>query len=273
MEHIWIRPVQNLEMNVYQYGVEACAPSHSYGPAMRDHFLLHFVTAGKGVFATEEREYSLTAGTGFLISPDKMTAYRADSAEPWSYAWIGFQGGNAAGLLSELSVTPERPVFRFSNTEEITRIFETALAVRSKGVHAQLALTSVLFSLLSKIEPSEARAAGHAYRLFYSGREYAERAALYMDQLYASHITVAGLAERLGLNRTYFSSLFRRHMGVSPQEYLLRVRMEKAAVALESSHMSVSDVGRTVGYEDPLLFSRVFKKHFGLSPREYRKNI
>ncbi len=271
MQHIWIHPVENLEMNVYQYGSEECVAGHSFGPAVRDHFLLHFVISGRGVYATENREYSLQRGMGFLISPDKMTAYRADSGDPWSYLWIGFAGGNAAALLSELSLSPDSPIFRFADIGEIKRIFSDVLSVKRGGMHAQLELTAGLFRLLSRVEAVSLPAEGSAYRLFYSGKDYAESAVQYMQQLYASHITVSGVAEHLGLNRTYFSSLFRRHMGMSPQEYLLKIRVEKAALFLRDRRMSISDVARTVGYEDPLLFSRIFKKYYGVSPREYRK--
>ena len=47
-------------------GVEACAPGHSFGPAVREYFLLHYVVRGKGIFRRGKREYTLQAGEIFV---------------------------------------------------------------------------------------------------------------------------------------------------------------------------------------------------------------
>ena len=270
-EHIWRVPIKTLGTSVYQYGEEACEGGHSFGPAVRDHFLLHFVTGGKGVFATEDKEYTVSAGEGFLISPDKVTAYRADAAEPWHYFWIGFSGESADLLLKEIGLSAATPVFSFHDTAALKSIFDRVHFLPEDSVKAQLALVSVLYALLSGIEAKREKSERGAYRLFHTGKEYADMAALYLEQRYASHVTVSALSAHLGLHRSYFSTLFKKHYGVSPQEYLIRVRMEKACLLLDGGTISVSDIARTVGYEDPLLFSRLFRKTVGLSPSEYKK--
>lgn len=268
-EHIWRLPIKNIGTSVYQYGEEACEGGHSFGPAVRDHFLLHFVTEGRGIFATEDKEYTLSSGEGFLISRDKITAYRADTAEPWHYFWIGFSGENPEGLLGEIGLSPASPVFSFGDTAEMKRIFDRVHFLPEESVKAQLELVSVLYALLSRIEVKEAPSSS-AYRLFHTGKEYADTAALYIEQQYASRVTVGALAAHLGLHRSYFSTLFKKHYGVSPQDYLIRVRIEKAKTLLGENAISVADVARTVGYEDPLLFSRIFRRVCGVSPTEYR---
>ena len=271
-EHIWRLPIKTLGTSVYQYGEEACEGGHAFGPFVRDHFLLHFVTSGKGVFATEDKEYTVGAGEGFLISPDKVTAYRADTVAPWHYFWIGFSGESAEGLLKEIGLSPTTPVFSFHDTAVLKSIFDRVHFLPEDSVKAQLSLVSVLYALLSGIEAKRDKSERGAYRLFHTGKEYADMAALYIEQRYASHITVGALSAHLGLHRSYFSTLFKKHYGVSPQEYLLRVRMERARLLLRGETISVADIARTVGYEDPLLFSRLFHKSVGVSPSEYRKN-
>lgn len=271
-EHIWRIPIKTLGTSVYQYGEEACEGGHAFGPFVRDHFLLHFVTSGKGVFATEDKEYTVSAGEGFFISPDRVTAYRADAAEPWHYFWIGFSGESAEGLLSEIGLSPAAPVFSFGDTARLKAIFDRVHFLPEDSVKAQLSLVSVLYALLAGIEAKREKSVRGAYRLFHTGKEYADMAALYIEQHYASRMTVGALSAHLGLHRSYFSTLFKKHYGVSPQEYFLRIRMEKARLLLDEGSISVADIARTVGYEDPLLFSRLFRKSVGVSPSEYRKN-
>ena len=86
-------------MKVYYCGREDCEKGHFFGPAVRSHQLIHFVLKGKGIYRTEYGEYEIKEGEAFLIRPGEVTYYRADLEEPWSYAWIAFDGDEAEALL------------------------------------------------------------------------------------------------------------------------------------------------------------------------------
>ena len=60
-------------------------------------------------------------------------------------------------------------------------------------------------------------------------------------------------------------------MGCSPQEYLVRLRIDKAKSLLERTDLSINDVANAVGYTDQMAFSKIFKQNCGLSPRSYRE--
>ncbi len=62
-----------------------------------------------------------------------------------------------------------------------------------------------------------------------------------------------------------------KKIGISPQEYLLSLKMEKACNLLTNLQLSIGDVSRQVGYEDQLTFSKIFKKSKGVSPKLYRE--
>lgn len=74
-------------LTIYYCGHEQCSPGHFFGPAVRKHYLLHVVLKGKGIYRTSDREYRIAKGEAFLIKPQEVTYYRADSREPWEYAW------------------------------------------------------------------------------------------------------------------------------------------------------------------------------------------
>ena len=79
------------------------------------------------------------------------------------------------------------------------------------------------------------------------------------------------IAAQLGLGRTNFYRKVRELMGMSPNDYLRKCRMERAAELLCNSELAVSDVCVQVGIPDAQYFSRVFKAHFGVSPSVYRE--
>ena len=100
---------------------------------------------------------------------------------------------------------------------------------------------------------------------------YIRQATDFLGMNYSHRVSIADLARHLGLDRSYLGALFRARTGLSPQQYLLRLRMEKAAALVVESDLAISAIARSVGYEDPLLFSRMFHKVKGQSPVGFRR--
>ena len=76
--------------NPVQFGSENCRPEWSYGPNIREHWLLHYVVSGFGFFEREGHTYKVSPGEIFVIPPYIETTYYADKDKPWHYIWIGF---------------------------------------------------------------------------------------------------------------------------------------------------------------------------------------
>jgi transcriptional regulator GlxA family with amidase domain len=86
--------------------------------------------------------------------------------------------------------------------------------------------------------------------------------------------TTCAVAARIaGLERAYFSKLFRSVMCVSFTEWNARVRVEEAKRLLLAIDLSITGVSASVGYDDVTTFERVFKRLEGISPREHRRCI
>ena len=88
-------------------GYAYCEPLHSYGPAVRPNYLLHYIMSGKGIYQIDGATHTLGKGEGFLIEPNKQTFYQADVQEPWSYLWIGFDGSNVERCLRTIGLDGE----------------------------------------------------------------------------------------------------------------------------------------------------------------------
>ena len=79
------RQAQDSGLVIYQAGEEACSPGHGFGPAVRDHYLIHCVLTGQGTLYRGERRWKIGKSEGFLILPEEVNYYRADGEEPWHY--------------------------------------------------------------------------------------------------------------------------------------------------------------------------------------------
>ncbi|MDR0671021.1 MAG: AraC family transcriptional regulator, partial [Oscillospiraceae bacterium] len=94
----------------------------------------------------------------------------------------------------------------------------------------------------------------------------------YLQQNYNKNITNAMLSREFGFVPSYVSKVFRRHKGVSPAEYMTRLRIEKAKRMIAgSSDLRMKDIAQLLGYSDPYYFSKIFKKETGEWPSQYQE--
>lgn len=244
------------ELNPIQFGHEYCLSSHAYGPATRFFYLIHYVVSGEGIFQRGGKEYHLHAGQCFVIRPDETTYYRADAQNPWHYVWIGFT--TSLAIPSRMSA----PVLE---SETASRIFLEMLQRMEEGVdQPELYLTARLWALYAHFacRDEEITKIGSAKTMML-------RAKNAIETEYMQPVTVESLAKRLHLERSYFSSLFKRQFGVSPQKYLVEYRLGIAARLLLRERYTPSEAAHAVGYFDLCNFSRMFRKKYGTSPSEY----
>ncbi|MBQ4517537.1 MAG: AraC family transcriptional regulator [Clostridia bacterium] len=239
------------DINPVQFGYENCQGSHSFGPAVRTYWLIHFVVSGFGIFKIDEKEYTVGPGEMFVIPPYVETYYEADSQNPWNYTWIGFT--SEKNLPVELSDTIRLP--------EAMNVFYAMRDCENIANGKSAFLIARLWDLFALILAKKNIPTDHI-----------KKALNFIHAEYIHDITVSQIAKHVNLDRTYFSALFKKETGVSPKQYLLNYRMGIAAALMVDSGISVSVAAYSVGYTDVFNFSKMFKKHFGKSPREYIKS-
>lgn len=259
------------EITVLFSGRSDPSPEHCVGPKVHDYFLVHYVLSGKGSFQCMGKDYKLAAGSWFFIFPGELVSYVSDSAEPWTYRWIGFRGERADELLASLGITAHRPVVCSGRNRKVQALFSQTEKVLKDGRPGCDLHAGGLFRLLLA-EAAKALgqdpAAGPSEPLPESRRQV-EQAIRWLTLQYSQPVSIEHMAQTLGYHRTHLAKIFKQQTGVSPTHFLLKIRMEQAK-ALLSEPLSVEQVASSVGFADPLYFSKQFKKWYGLSPSEYR---
>lgn len=262
-----------VDLRLYQYGYEQCAPLHSFGPFVRNHFLFHYVISGRGFLIStapddEDRRYDLEAGQGFLICPGLVNTYSADEKEPWKYVWLEFDGLRAAEFLGYAGLSASQPIYRAHDGQQGDSVRDIMLHIADHPEASPVYLIGQLWLFL------DALAQTSAARLSAKGGQlkdfYIQEAVVYMEQNFQRNLTVEEIADTCRLNRSYFSKLFKESMGCPPQEFLIGVRMTKATELLRAGGASIGDIAALCGYPNQFHFSRAFKKRYGVSPREWR---
>ncbi|MCX7774195.1 MAG: AraC family transcriptional regulator [Clostridia bacterium] len=272
LEKYYISKKDNTDLNLYRCGFEECAPGHAWGPGVRDHYIVHLILSGKGSFSTNGETMLLSEGQGFLVAPGQIVRYEADSLHPWTYTWAGFHGLKAEAFLKKAGLSSHCPVFSYGGDEQLrTALGDLVLAAKDPN-SSELTLTGRLYLFLANLIKNQ-RQSGTAALPGYTSDRYVMKAIEYIEKNYSAALSVSELAKSLKIDRSYLSALFTRHLKVSPQEFIIQYRMDKAAELLKNPLLSIGDVARSVGYEDPLQFSKTFRKTKGESPRRYRLKL
>ncbi|MHC1681859.1 MAG: AraC family transcriptional regulator [Clostridiaceae bacterium] len=261
---------KGFDLIVYHGGMEKCNPSYSYGPAVRDHFLIHYILDGSGTFYVDGKSYRLHKNQGFLICPDVITYYEADNKTPWTYTWVGFKGIKAENYLELAGLDRYNPIFEYNQSNFIEECFKGMREASKLKYGRELRLQGLLSIFLSELIEKAERAvvSGSNYKDI-----YIKKTLQYIEANFSRNIKISEIAESIGLNKNYFSSFFKQNFGVTPQEYLIKFRVNKACELMKNESLTISDISRSVGYNDPLGFSKIFKQVKGMSPKIYRQNI
>ena len=239
-------------INPVQFGHHDCDAGYGFGPAVRSYWLLHYVVSGFGYFEREGKIHKIGPGDIFVIPPYIETYYYADEEKPWYYVWVGFTTDMV--LPEEFNL----PVLRYSGVGEI---FEEMRHCSGMENGKSAFLSGCVWKLISLMLEHGKQSA-----------DYVEKALNCMRSEYMNGIDVADIADRLNLNRRYFSTLFSKSIGIPPEKYLMNLRLERSAELMVDYGESPSTAAFSVGYSDIYHFSKIFKQHFGCSPRQYCKN-
>ncbi len=229
-------------------GEQKCEPSHTFGPYIREYFLIHYCVSGKGNIVNDGKKYEVNAGELFIICPGQITIYAADEKEPWHYIWAGFDGADANALKN-------LPCVMKYSSDTFLRMAEY---IRQGTANREIYLAhiyEILYHLFSGKETE---------------RDVCKQIKDHIRLNYMEELSVEKIAASAGLNRRYLSRIFKEKYGMSIKEYIVSVRCRKAAEFLIKGH-TVAESAVMTGYPDQFAFSKMFTKVTGKSPSQYKK--
>lgn len=245
-------------------GYEKCCPGYSYGPAVRQNHLLHFILHGEGKFYKNDQEYEIHAGMAFMIFPGEVTTYTADMKKPWEYFWVGFSGEESPEIMDKIGITVEKPVFQCESPDVSVHMTRLYSLVQEAPVN-QYALTGTLYLLFSlfaqknmlakKASPSDL---------------YISKAIPYIHENYCYDITVGDVAKYIGVDRSHLYKVFEEKLSMSVSEYIMQCRLDTASRMLLETGFSIGQIGYSCGFHDANHFSKMFKAKYQHTPSRYR---
>jgi AraC-like DNA-binding protein len=255
-------PFYNKELAVVCGGMEKCAGDFRIERPNYPYYFVKLTVGGRGLLETDSGVYELCAGTLSGFCPRRRHRYVSDADEPMEHMFVTFAGYEADELMRISGLTEKNSLQTEGTGEIMRRILAIGL---DKPAYSQKMICSYLRILLC----------GEAAR--YSASRYAaasevtfRRCKRFIDGNFSQVSSAGQAAERCGVNVRYMSALFKRYNMMTPQSYIMRLKLNKAADMLLASDRSVKEIAGRVGFIDPYHFSRNFKRFYEISPTEYR---
>lgn len=201
-----------------------CSADYHWDNSRRNScWLLQITLSGMGHFMLGDREYTVDAGKGFLLSLPGQSAYWYDEkdTEPWEFVFIMFEGSGAAAYVDRILSQPN-PVLDFSRQPETVQTISRLIGLARSGlVNDPFQAASDTFSLLCRLCSLSSSSEKKVSKLI---RQACEK----MHSQYSMPITLAEISTQLGVSQSHLSRTFERDMGEHPIAYLTRLRMDDA---------------------------------------------
>lgn len=228
---------------------------------------LFYTFEGRGILEQDGKTARLDRGKALLIDCRKPQRYRTDpEAGRWFHLWAHIDGAGTQALAEFLDIEALQPV---DLAEAIARRHFSAIAAnlerpgRPATVVVGLAVHALLAEMVGAAQIAQETS---------DGDQAVRRACRLVEEGYAGGITLDDLAAEAHVSKSYLLKLFRRQLGTTPYEYLLRYRITRAKELLAETDQRVSQIAAAVGFNSESNFSYRFSQMVGQSPRSYRES-
>jgi len=246
-------------------------PASHYRDRFIDDFILVYVTRGGGTFIDGAgRSHHVAAGDALVHLPDRTHSLIVDLDGRWIEYWLVADASFAESMRGLGVLDVDRPVVRAgvhpTLTDRFERIADDLRAMHEDDVDR---LAVQYHELL--VELNHHAAGGGADPSDRADRAMVQRACRRLAESFDRRIALPDLAASLNVGYERFRKVFREQVGLSPGEYRVRRRIDRARELIVQQRLSNKQIAAQLGYADPFAFSKQFKKVVGQSPAAFRR--
>jgi AraC-like DNA-binding protein len=228
-----------------------------------------YISQGAGVFESAQTPpQRITAGTCFLLFPDVWHRYQPDHSVGWEEYWIGVKGTTMKTLLASGLLLPTQPIVSVGYSESLLTLFgQVQQRVQSSRPGDGQILAGLAMQIFGTVYATSCQ---QAHRAPTNVEGLIAKSRFLLQERLDRTVRLEAIADELPLGYALFRREFKRIVGESPGQYLLRLRIEKAGQLLQSTALDVGEIAYHFGFSSLQHFSKIFRQKTGLSPTEYR---
>lgn len=225
----------------------------------RHDYQIIYIDKGYGYFLIEDNFDKVESGNIILLRPGEKNHYEFYSDSLTDYYWIHFSGYGVPELLSSLKL--QGSIFSVGDFFEFEKMIESmGQATAIADFTTDIFLSSCIYMLLAKISKN-----------VYFPENPINKILVRMQNEKLNSLTNSDYARMCNLSKYHFLRTFKKHKGMTPHQYMVKITINKAIELLSDTNLNISEISQILGFEDQLYFSRFFKKETGFSPKNYIK--
>lgn len=230
-------------------------------------YLFQYTVSGFGQFRLGDETYDLYAGNAFLVEiPGDHHYCLPQSSDHWTFYFVLFRQQHMQALWSELlhavGATPT-----FEPVSDVVRSLQHLYAeARSNRIQNSYQASSLIYRLMMELLQSSTLQQQEKT----NWPQQIKQATAYIEAEFHRLQSLDDVAAAAGLSKYYFTRMFTKTTGMSPMDFVTKLRIENAVQLLRSSSLTVEEIAHTVGYSSGSYFSKVFRSRVGFPPADFR---
>lgn len=229
-----------------------------------------YIIKGRGWFASAHQpKRQVQAGDAFILYPYEWHSYAPDPQTGWSEAWIGFTGDNSTRLIDDFFPDKSNPIYRVGVYDTLCEAFERAYKVAEEQLPAyqqQLAgyVTLIITTIYARSKQMPYLNSPNASNM--------NLAMKYMRQNLHRNLRMEDIAVYSGLGYSKFRKIFKDYTGLSPAQYFLHLKMERAKDYLLNTTLSCKEISFRLGFDSASYFNKMFRIYQKQTPTDCRSS-
>ncbi len=251
-------------------------PSHHYfhwstGRRLSEYQIL-YITKGCGVFESEVTGLrKINAGDIFILFPNIWHRFKPDKACGWDEYWVEFDGELIKHYRTKEFLNPEDSVISIGLLDEIADNYLKIInLINDEKPGFQYIASGILMQILGQLFASK------KYQVFEGTciEIQIKQAKLIIFENMHNALLQEDISKKIGMGYSLYRKKFKEYTGISPAQYQINLRINKAKDLLITSDQSLKEIAQSIGFESIDYFFRLFKQKTGFTPSDFReKNV
>lgn len=233
-----------------------------------DFYLVIITLSGSGEIYYKGKHFILKKGHALLIDCNEYHHYQTYSGA-WEIKWVRFHCHmqiNYHRLINKDALE----IISLENALAVGKVIDRMIELSQKSEPTtDFNLSHLMSTILTALCVQQY--ANSTLHIASSTKKLISDAILYIEKNYADPISIDAIANTIYMSKYSFIRLFKKQTGLSPYEYLLKVRITEAKLLLEQSNYSINEISEMVGFRNQNAFIRKFKQLTVTTPLKYRK--
>lgn len=259
--------LSNLKLNVISASYTECIKNLKNIDFVSNYNTFYFICSGDGWIKISKRDFYSKSGQLILVPSKESQLCSTIGKENFKYFSCSFTA--EIGDINLFDVMSLPYFVDISNLENLKSTFvslvleadKTTLSsiIKEKALLAEIIFCYIQSSNIDFIKSSK-----------FPWISDIISSIKYIETNISENVTIERLANEFNFNPVYFTKVFKKFVGISPIQYINKMKLEKAKELLKETRLKVNQISELTGFYDVYYFSKVFKSYYGLSPKDYR---